>query len=133
MSSIYNALCSLSAEDQSILLNTYKIPEICCIFKDFGTYYSCICDMFNNINQYLRIEKALSNLYKASQNFAKEGENYNWVEAMENVYSRLPSESQREFIENMAQRQDFFKDAYEVIIGRMSQTLMEQGGEVAQK
>ena len=133
MSNIYNALCHLSAEDQGVLLNTFKIPDICCIFKDLKTYYKYRNDLLNITNQYFQILKALSNLYETSHNLTEEIEDYNWVEAMEKVYDNLPSETQKEFIENMAQRQDFFKDAYEVIIGKMSQAVKEQGGEVAQE
>lgn len=132
MSNIYNALCHLSAEDQGALLNTFKLPELCCIFKDLKTYYKYRNDLLNSANQYLQILKALSHLYDASQNLTEEVEDYNWVETMEKVYSYLPSETQKEFIENMAQRQDFFKDAYDVIIGKMSQAVKEQGEEVTQ-
>lgn len=133
MSNVYNALCQLSAEDQGVLLNSYKLPDICYIIKDFKTCNRHTMDLINTANKYLQISKALSNLYKASQNFTEEVENYNWPEAMEKVYNYLPSETQKEFIENMAQRQDFFKDAYDVIIGKMSQAVKEQGEEVAQK
>lgn len=133
MSSIYNALCHLSAQDQGVLLNTFKLPELCCIFKDLKTYYKYRNDLLSSANQYLQILKALSHLYDASQNLTEEVESCDWIEAMEKVYNSLPGESQKEFIENMAQRQDFFKDAYEIIIGKMSQAIKEQEEEVAQK
>ena len=133
MSNIYNALCHLSAEEQGVLLNTFKLPELCSIFKDSKTYFKYLNYLINSANQYLRVQKALSNLYKVSQNLTEEVEDYNWIEAMEKVYDNLSSETQKEFIVNMAQRQDFFKDAYDVIIGKMSQAVKEQGGEVAQE
>lgn len=123
----------MSAEDQGVLLNTFKLPEISCILKDFKTYNQYTNELIKNANQYLQVSKALSNLYKVSQKLTEEVENYNWLEAMEKVYDNLSKESQKEFIENMAQKQDFFKDAYEVIIGKMSQALKEQGGEMVQE
>ena len=132
MSNIYNALCHLSAQDQDVLLNIFKLPELCSIFKDSKTYFKYLNYLINSANQYLGVQKALSNLYKVSQNLTEEVENYNWIEAMEKVYDNLPGETQKEFVENMAQRQDFFKDAYDVIIGKMSQAVKEQGEEVTQ-
>ena len=132
MSNIYNALCHLSAEEQGVLLNTFKLPELCSIFKDSKTYFKYLNYLINSADQYLGVQKALSNLYKVSQNLTEEVENYNWIETMEKVYDNLPGETQKEFVENMAQRQDFFKDAYEVIIGKMSQAVKEQGEEVTQ-
>lgn len=123
----------MNAEDQGVLLNSYKLPDICYIVKDYKTCSRHIMDLINSANRYIQISKALINLYEVTQNLTEEVENYNWPEAMEKVYNYLPSESQKEFIENMAQRQDFFKDAYEIIIGKMSQAVMERGEEVVKK
>ena len=108
------------------------MTELCSIFNDSKTYFKYLNYLINSANQYLRVQKALSNLYKVSQNLTEEVEDYNWIETMEKVYDNLPGETQKEFVENMAQRQDFFKDAYEVIIGKMSQAVKEQGEEVTQ-
>lgn len=133
ISDIYNALCHLSAEDQGVLLSVFKLPEICCILKDFKTYNQYTNELIKNANQYLQVSKALSNLYKVSQKLTEEVENYNWLETMEKVYDNLSKESQKEFIENMAQKQDFFKDAYDVIIGKMNQAVKEQGEDVSKE